>query len=83
MRRRSHEPAKTHSRFDRWETEDVYTALESQIMDLQRTLDEYRRQTGVDGRAKVLGVMDIKMSTATEALGVLRRRLAVANDKRL
>lgn len=87
MRRRSQSTNTTvdfteTSRFDLWATEDVYTALESQIMDLQRTLDDYHRSPEPDSKAKVLGVMDIKMQTASEALGVLRRRLAVANDKR-
>lgn len=75
------------SRFDRWTNEDVYAALETSLMDAQAGLDEYRRVSKQDDRSKMLGVVHIRMETATEALGVLRKRLVVhvpvANDKRI
>lgn len=71
------------SRFDRWSTEDIYAALEAQLMDLQGGMDDYRRSPSPDEKAKALGVVQIKMDTATEALGALRKRIdGVANGKR-
>jgi hypothetical protein len=68
------------SPFDRWSTEDIYGALEAQLMGLQQAMDDYRRTPDPDDKAMVLAVAQIKMDTATEALGALRKR--VANSKR-
>ena len=71
------------SRFDRWSTQEIYSALEAQLMDVTVALDGYRRSPTPDDKAKALGVVQIKMDTATEALGALRKRIAsVANGKR-
>lgn len=52
-------------------------------MEVQGAMDEYRRSPEPDARAKALGVVQIKMDTATEALAALRRRTApVATGKR-
>ena len=75
-------PLPGQSRFDRWQTEDIYAALESHLMELTAVMDSYRREPALEEKARVLGVMQIKMDTAAEALGALRRRLEVVNDKR-
>jgi hypothetical protein len=62
------------SPFDKWETPDVYSAMEAALMETQGALDEYRRVSTSDDKAKVLAVVHIKMNTAMEALGVLRKR---------
>jgi len=85
MRRRTQSPpiSTEENRFDRWSTEDIYAALEAQLMDLQAGMDEYRRSPNPDDKAKVLGILQIKMDTAVEALAALRRRIdSVANGKR-
>jgi hypothetical protein len=90
MKRRSRETAPPvsmeESRFDQWANEDIYTALEASLMNAQGSLEEFRRVSTPDDKSKVLGVTAIQMETATEALGVLRKRLVVrvpvANDKR-
>lgn len=71
------------SPFDRWSTEDIYGALEAQLMGLHQGMDEYRRTPDPSGKAMVLAVAQIKMDTAMEALGALRKRIdSVANGKR-
>jgi len=71
------------SRFDRWSTEEIYSALEAQLMEVTVAMESYRRSPTPDDKAKALGVLQIKMDTATEALSALRRRIAsVANGKR-
>lgn len=71
------------SRFDRWSTEEIYGALEAHLMEVQSSMDDYRRLPDPDDKAKTLGVLQLRMDTAVEALGALRRRIAsVANDKR-
>jgi hypothetical protein len=68
------------SRFDPWQTEDIYAALEAQLMEAQGAMDEYRRVSSLDDKAKVAGILQIKMDTAMEALGALRRRLQTINE---
>jgi hypothetical protein len=76
-------PPTTDSPFDRWSTEDIYAALEAQLMGLQEAMDDYRRSPNPDDKAMKLAVAQIKMDTAVEALGALRKRIAnVANGKR-
>jgi len=71
------------TRFDRWSTEEIYSALEAQLMEVTAAMEDYRRSPAPDDKAKALGVLQIKMDTATEALAALRKRIgSVANDKR-
>jgi hypothetical protein len=89
MMRRNREPKippipTGENRFDRWSTEEIYSALEAQLMEVTAALEAYRRSPEPDNKAKALGVVQIKMDTAAEALVALRRRMAsVANDKRI
>src|SRR6185295_6841206 len=85
MRKRERIPpiSTEESRFDRWSTEEIYSALEAQLMEVTVAKEGYRRSPTPDDKAKTLGVLQIKLDTATEALSALRRRIAsVANDKR-
>jgi len=85
MRKRERIPpiSTEESRFDRWSTEEIYSALEAQLMEVTVAMEGYRRSPTPDDKAKTLGVLQIKLDTATEALSALRRRIAsVANDKR-
>ncbi len=82
LRGRQIAPPPSQTRFDSWSTEDIYAALEAQLMDLLPAMDSYRQSSKPDDKGKALGVMAIKMDSAREALDALRRRLAVANGKR-
>ena len=72
------------TRFDHWSVEEIYSALEAQLMEVIVAMEDYRRRSPTpDDKAKTLGVLQIKMDTATEALKALRKRIgSVANDKR-
>ena len=67
------------TRFDRWQAEDIYTVLETQVGEVTHLLDRYRH---CDRQQKegVLESCDVKLRTAVQAVTAMRRR--VANDKR-
>jgi hypothetical protein len=63
------------SRFDRWQTEDVYTALETQVGELTHLLDSYRHSPGPE-KGPILVACDVKLRTSVEAVQTLRKRCA-------
>jgi hypothetical protein len=67
------------TRFDRWQTEDVHTTLETQVAEVTHLLD---RLPHCDAQQKegVLESCDVKLRTALQCVQTMRRR--VANDKR-
>ena len=74
MRIRSRKAAEEplpETRFDRWPSEDVYTALETQMGEVTHLLDSYRR---CDDQQKesVLESCDVKLRTALQAVQTLR-----------
>ena len=77
--RRAVEEPLPETRFDRWPSEDVYTALETQIGEVTHSLDSYHRCDEQQKEA-LLERTEVKLRTALQAVQTLRKR--VANDKR-
>jgi hypothetical protein len=61
------------TRFDHWQSEDLYVALETQVSETIHLLDSYHR---CDAQQKevVLERCDVKLRTAVQALASLRAR---------
>ena len=61
------------TRFDHWQSEDLYVALETQVSETIHLLDSYHR---CDAQQKevVLEKCDVKLRTAVQALAALRSR---------
>jgi hypothetical protein len=62
------------TRFDRWQVEDIYTMLETQVGEVTHLLDRYRH---CDAKQKegVLEACDVKLRTSVQAVQALRRRV--------
>lgn len=67
------------TRFDRWPTDDVYTALETALGEVTHSLDHYRACDPVQKEA-LLERSEVRLRTALQAMQTLRKR--VVNDKR-
>lgn len=67
------------TRFDHWQSEDLYVALETQVSEAIHLLDSYHRCDPQQKEA-MLERCDVKLRTAVQALTALRSH--VANDKR-
>lgn len=61
------------TRFDHWQTDDVYTALETAVGETTHLLDSYRRCDAQQKEA-LLERCDVKLRTAVQALAALRTR---------
>lgn len=80
MRRRNHQAEPTPStRFDSWSPEDLYGALETQLMELTNQADAFQR-CDAQQKSQVLALMSTKLQTAQQVVMTLQRR--VANGKR-
>jgi hypothetical protein len=71
-RRRTQEPL-PETKFDHWPSEDIYTALETQVGEVTHLLDSYRRCDDQQ-KERVLESCDVKLRTAVQAVQALRRR---------
>lgn len=72
-------PPPGRNRFDSWDPGDVFSALETSLMEATAQMDAYR-QSRPEEKPKPLALMASRLEMATEALEALRR--AVANDER-
>lgn len=67
------------NRFDQWDDRDLFSGLETAMMEATAQMDAYRRSPP-ESKPAPLALMETRLETAMEVLAALRRR--VANDKR-